>query len=102
MRIIKKAALIQFWRNNPDAKSGLEFWHKITKSAKWNGLQDVRGAFPHADLVNVKSGRSVVVFNVGGNKFRLITAIHYNKKTVYILIILTHKEYSKDKWKDIL
>jgi mRNA interferase HigB len=44
----------------------------------------------------------VVVFNIGGNKYRLITAIHYNRGLVFTLMVLTHAEYGKDEWKDVL
>jgi mRNA interferase HigB len=55
--------------------------------------------FPHADAVIVESGKPVTVFNIAGNKFRLITAIHYNRQVIYTLRVMTHGEYSKDKWK---
>jgi len=102
MRIIKRSTLVAYWRRNPQARSSLLYWHKLAKAARWACLQDVRGTFPHANPVTVKSGRSVVVFNIGGNKYRLITAIHYNRRLVFTLTVLTHAEYSKDKWRDIL
>jgi mRNA interferase HigB len=48
----------------------------------------------------VRSGNTVTVFNIGGNKWRLIAAIHYNTKIVYILSVMTHEEYDVDKWKE--
>ena len=63
---------------------------------------DARKTFPHADQVKVKSGRTVTVFNVRGNEFRLITAIHYDRRKVFVLNFLTHAEYSKDTWKNRL
>ena len=65
-------------------------------------LNEVRIAFPHADVVEVASGKPVTVFNVAGNKYRLVTAIHYNRQVVYTLRVLTHAEYSKGKWKEQL
>ena len=50
----------------------------------------MRATFPHADAVTVASGRSVVVFNIAGNKYRLITAIHYNRQLAFTLMVLTH------------
>lgn len=70
--------------------------------ARWRNLVDVRRAFPHADAVAVGSGRTVVVFNIAGNNYRLITAIHYNTQLVYALRFLTHAEYDKGAWKDQL
>jgi mRNA interferase HigB len=102
MRIIKRATLAAYWRRNPQAASGLLYWHKLAKAARWTCLQDVRATFPHADAVTVKSGRRVVVFNIAGNKYRLITAIHYNRQLAFTLMALTHAEYDKAMWKEVL
>ena len=63
---------------------------------------DTRKTFPHADQVKVKSGKTVTIFNVCGNEFRLITAIHYDHQKVFVLDFLTHAEYSKNTWKNLL
>jgi mRNA interferase HigB len=102
MRIIKRSALAAYWRRNPQAETGLLCWHKLAKKARWTCLHDVRATFPHADAVTVASGRSVVVFNIAGNKYRLITAIHYDRQLVFTLRVLTHAEYSKNQWKSVL
>jgi len=102
MRIIKRATLALYWQRNPHAHSGLLYWHKFAKRARWTCLQDVRATFPHADAVPVASGRNVVVFNVAGNKYRLITAIHYNRQLVFTLMVLTHAQYDKAMWKEVL
>ncbi len=78
------------------------FWYKVTKAAKWRNLGDTRSTFGHADIVRVGSGRTAVVFNIGGNKYRLITAIHFDRETVYLLRVLTHREYNRGKWKEEL
>jgi mRNA interferase HigB len=74
----------------------------LTSAAVWKSLVDTRKTFPHADQVTVASNRTVTVFNIGGNNYRLITAIHYNTKIVYILRFLTHAQYDKDAWKKAL
>jgi mRNA interferase HigB len=102
MKIIKRATLAAYWQRNPQAESGLLYWHKLAKKAWWTCLQDVRATFPHADAVEVASGRRVVVFNIAGNKFRLITALHYNRQLAFTLMVLTHAEYDRGKWKDVL
>jgi len=102
MRIIKKATLAAYWALNPQARSGLERWHKVARQAEWACFPDVRATFPHADQVTVRSGRKAVVFNIGGNKYRLITAIHYNRGMVFTLMALTHADYGKGQWKDVL
>jgi mRNA interferase HigB len=102
MRIIKRSTLAEFWQRHPQAESGLMGWHALAKRAKWACVQDVRATFPHADVVTVASGRSVVVFNIAGNNYRLITAIHYDRQLVFVLMVLSHAEYNKNRWKDVL
>ena len=62
-------------------------------------LHDVRRSSGSADEVRVGSGRTVVVFNIGGNKYRLITAIYYNMDKVFILRFLSYRQYDQNKWK---
>jgi mRNA interferase HigB len=72
------------------------------EKARWASLQDVRKDFATADGVTVDSGRVVTVFNISGNNFRLITAIHYNTGAVYVMRFYTHPEYDKGAWKKTL
>ena len=102
MRIIKRVTVETYWKRHPQAEHALLFWHRMVKRARWTCIQDVRTMFPHADAVAVASGNSAVVFNIAGNKYRLITAIHYNAHKVFVLKFLTHAEYDKGKWKDVL
>lgn len=102
MRLIKPAFLVNAAKLHPTAKPGLSAWQRIAESSDWSQFRDVRLTFRTADNVRVASGRSVVVFNIGGNQFRLICAIHYNRGSLYILRFLTHAEYSKDDWKNEL
>lgn len=102
MRLIKRTALREYARRFPKAAGPLEGWARLALSAAWNNLVDTRKTFPHADQVKVKSGKTVTVFNVCGNDFRLITAIHYDRGRVFILNFLTHAEYNKDTWKNRL
>lgn len=102
MNVIKPARIREYWTRYRRAKPSLEDWLAKTRSAEWSSLVDVRRTFPHADGVIVASGRKVVVFNIGGGNYRLITAIHYNRGNVYVLRFLTHADYDKDRWKDEL
>ena len=77
-------------------------WLHSAGGATWRNLSNVRQVYPHADPVKVASGRTVVVFNIRGNRYRLVTAIHSNRQIVYTLRFMTHAEYSKDRWKDTL
>ena len=102
MRIISKPRLTLYAQEHPAAKSALEHWHNITKHAHWRDLAQVRAVFPNADSVKVTSGKTVHVFNLKGNAYRLIAAIHYNRGKIFVLQFLPHADYSKDRWKESL
>jgi len=89
MRIIAKAALRDFWDLHPEAEQPLKSWHALTKAANWETPAQVKGLFGTADILP----GSRVVFNIGGNKFRLIVKISYRWKIVYIRFIGTHAAY---------
>ena len=95
MRIITKRPLQEFWLKNPQAKQPLLSWYETVKKADWKNFSDVRESFRHADIY-----QDCVIFDIGGNKFRLITRIRYKKKRVYIRFVLTHSDYDKDLWKN--
>lgn len=94
--------MTDFARRHSDAQSGLARWEEVVSAARWRHIMDVRVAFPHADAVPVAKSRVVTVFNLSGNKFRLVTAIHYSEQTVVVMAIMTHAEYSKEKWKEFV
>jgi mRNA interferase HigB len=100
VRVIKRRPLLEFAAKYPAAYAPLDSWYRVVRRARWRDITDVRRALPAADgNVVVSSGRRVTVFNIGGNKYRLVVAIHYNTEMVYVLRVLTHKEYSRDHWK---
>lgn len=102
MRIIHGGTVKDWAGQYPNAAESLGAWLQSTSRATWRNLANVRQVYPHADPVKVASGRTVVVFNIRGNRYRLVTAIHYNRQIVYTLRFMTHAEYSKDRWKDTL
>lgn len=99
MRIIKRSTLSGYWKRYADAQTPLRQWFRTVATADWSSIRDVRIIFPHADAVVVSSGNTLTVFNVGGGKYRLVVAIKYQTKTVYIREFLTHADYSKNQWK---
>jgi mRNA interferase HigB len=99
VRVITQKAIRQASERHPKATSELTVWLKTVRHATWPSIQAVRETYPSADAVKVGSGKTVTVFNIRRNDFRLLTAIHYNRAKVYILDFLTHAEYSKDAWK---
>jgi mRNA interferase HigB len=72
----------------------------VVQKARWNNFAEVRETFRRASLVKLPNGKNVVIFDIGGNKFRLITFIQYQTQLVVVAQVLTHSEYDTDKWKD--
>jgi len=102
VRIIKPSRIREYAKKYADAATSLERWLKEVKRAEWQNVLEVRRLYPSADVLKVASGSPVTVFNIGGNKYRLIVAFHYNRQIVFILLFLTHAEYDKEKWKEQL
>jgi len=99
MRVISNRPLRSFWRQHAKAAKPLDEWFKKAQSVEWENFHQTRLTFPHTDRVGVASGRIATVFNAGGNDYRIITAIHYNTQKVFVLRVLTHREYNKGTWK---
>jgi mRNA interferase HigB len=94
MHVIAKPILVEFWTQHPAAESPLESWYRLVKTEVFTDFNELREKFPSADYVD-----GLTVFNIGGNKYRLIASIHYNRHKVYIRAVLTHEEYDQNKWK---
>ena len=95
MHIITRKRLNQFAEEHPDIKTALVKWYQEMKKEDFNSISELRQIFPTADKVG-----KLTVFNIGGNKARLIAAIHYNRKKVYIRAILTHNQYDQNTWQE--
>lgn len=102
MRLITWKRLEQWGKEYGDAKNPLNKWAAVVEMAEWSSLAETRRTYPHADEVIVKSGRPVTVFNIKGDRYRLITAVHYNTGCVYAMRFMTHAEYDKEQWKETL
>jgi mRNA interferase HigB len=94
MHIITRKRLLDFSRQHPDCASALESWFRIVKRTNFNSFVELRQVFPSVDQVS-----GLTVFNIGGNKARLIAAVHYNTHRVYLRYILTHGEYNRGTWR---
>jgi mRNA interferase HigB len=94
MHVITRKRLNKFAERYPDARSSLAHWYAIMLRSRLGNFAQLRETFPHADQV----GR-FTVFNIGGNKVRLIAAVHYNRNKIYIRQVLTHQEYDTGKWR---
>ncbi|ANV88878.1 type II toxin-antitoxin system HigB family toxin [Picosynechococcus sp. PCC 7117] len=79
----------------PDANPAIEAWYTIVKRAQWQNLEEVRKTYRDAEVVG-----NFTVFNIKGNKYRLIVGIDYPSQTIYYKYFLTHADYDKDTWKN--
>ncbi len=102
MKVIKSVTVHQWAQKHPTTASSLLGWLALIKAAKFKDFAALKQVYRSADLVRVASGRNVFVFNISGNNYRLIAAVHFNTQRVFALRFMTHAEYSKDKWKDTL
>lgn len=95
MHVITRKRLNEFAAEHAEAKSSLAHWYQLIRRANFANFAELRTVFPAADQVG-----KLTVFNVGGNKVRLIAAIHYNRRKVYVRAVLTHTEYDEQRWKE--
>lgn len=91
MHVISRRALSEFWAMHPPARGPMAAWFKVMKRATFANFAAVRATFNSADLIG-----DLVVFNVGGEGYRVVTAIHFNRRKLYIRHVFTHAEY--DRW----
>ena len=99
MRVISLKLLREFWAKYPDAERPLRHWYKSAVQATWRNLHEVRQAYPHADAVG-GARETLTVFNIGGNKYRLIARIRYDYQLINVRAVLTHQEYNSGTWQE--
>lgn len=91
MRILSRKTLQAFYAVYPDAKAPLETWYHEAKKADWNDWTDIKKQYAAASILKNKR----IVFNIGGNKYRLVVKINYPAQIVYIRFVGTHEAYNK-------
>lgn len=91
MRIIALRVLRDFWHAHPDAEIPLRSWYAAASRAAWRSPADVKGAYRNASFI----ANNRIVFNVKGNDYRLVVAVHYNREMMFIRFIGTHREYDR-------
>jgi len=91
MRVIARRTLREFWVVHPSAEQPLKAWFSEATAGSWDSPQSIKDRYRHASFV----GDNRVVFNIGGNKFRLITHVNYEFGIVYIKYVGTHADYNR-------
>lgn len=91
MRVIAISTLKEFWAKHPDSEQALKEWYVRTERAQWRSLNDMRNDFNSVDYVRNQR----YVFNIRGNNYRVVAAVKFTPRLVYIRFVGTHDEYSK-------
>ena len=91
MRVIARRTLKEFWQRHPDAEASLRAWFKEARAAEWKSPADLKTRYPSASIL----ANNRVIFNIRGNNYRLIAAIHFEHAVLYIRFIGTHAEYDQ-------
>ena len=94
VNVVSHKAIRSFCLDHADATNPLDRWYRVVRKAKWINFAEVKVTFNAADLVT-----PFTVFDIGGNKYRLIAGININRGFIFIRHILTHKQYDKGAWK---
>lgn len=99
MIIRGKSIIKDFIKKHRDAKNPLIRWLKIAENSNWKSFSELKKTFGSADLF-AQNNLKYVIFNIAGNKYRLVATINFKGQIVIVKVLMTHAEYSKDKWKD--
>lgn len=91
MRVIAKKILRDFWGRHPDSEQQLKSWYKEAEDATWQNPNQIKRKYPFASILE----NNRIVFNIKGNKYRLIVRVNYNYQMVWIRFIGTHAQYDK-------
>ncbi|MBI3524434.1 MAG: type II toxin-antitoxin system HigB family toxin [Betaproteobacteria bacterium] len=91
MRIIALSTLRVFWEKHPDVEIPLRAWYALTSRANWKTPADIKAAYRNASFTTNKR----VVFNIKGNDYRLVVAVHYERGLMYVRFIGTHSLYDR-------
>ena len=98
MHVISRKALAEFWKPHADAEAPLKAWFKAASRGSFKNLAELKQTFRSVDYVSA-GRRGFYVFDIGGNKYRLIAAIHFNTQKLFIRYVLTHAQYDQGGWK---
>ena len=90
VRVIAKRTLREYWEQEPRAEQPLKSWYAIASKAEWSSPMDVKQMYRTASIV----GNDRIVFNIGGNKYRLIVRFDFTKRIAYVRFVGTHTEYN--------
>jgi len=104
VNVISRKKLRQFWESKPERKqhaAAFEMWFKLARRARWHNFQEAKSTFGQTDVATGETGRTATIFDIGGNKYRIVAHIDYSRQTVKIEAVMDHQEYDKGRWKKL-
>jgi mRNA interferase HigB len=93
VNVISRRGLLRLAARHADSLGPLIAWFRVARKAEWRGLADVREDFPSADQVG-----EVLIFNIKGNRYRLIARVNHAGQRIFLKALLTHAEYDRKEW----
>jgi mRNA interferase HigB len=104
VNVISRKKLREFWEGKPERQqhaTAFESWFKLARKARWHSFADVKATFGQADIARGETGRTATIFDIGGNKYRVLAHVDYLRQVVKIEAVLDHKEYDRNLWKKL-
>jgi mRNA interferase HigB len=104
VNVISRRKLREFYQSRPERRryaDAFENWFKLARKARWHSFQDTRATFGQTDVATGDTGRTATIFDIGGNKYRVLAHIDYARQTIKVEAVMDHKEYDKQLWKKL-
>lgn len=96
--------LKDFYGEKPERRlhaNAFDAWFKLARKARWRNFQDAKTTFGQSDVAIGESGRTATIFDIGGNKYRVVAHVDYIRQTIKIEAVMDHKEYDRGSWKKL-
>ena len=104
MNVISRRKLKEFYQGPSDRRehaTAFDDWYRIARKARWHNYQETKATFGQTDVAAGATGRTATIFDVGGNKYRIIAHVDYVRQTVLIQAVMDHREYDRGLWKKL-
>ncbi len=104
MNVISRRKLRDFYEATPQRRrhaGAFDDWFKLARKARWRHLQDAKATFGQTDVATGNSGRTATIFDVGGNKYRIVAHVDYARQTIKIEAVMDHREYDRNLWRNL-
>jgi mRNA interferase HigB len=101
VNVISRKRLRKFYLAKPERKAhaaAFDNWFRIARKARWYNFQELKATFGQSDVATGDSGRTAMIFDVGGNKYRILAHVDYVRQTVMVAAVMDHKEFDRRSW----